>query len=532
MLLFNIIKKISKKVLCNVLIIEAALCLIFIVFPTQAYLLHAETLQFPSVKVNLAEKNAVGNKISVAGAKNEYLILTFKVNGGDPSFFKTQVTGTGSESQIKINFYQVVSAPVRSPDAFQPDALFSLEQGPLKVAPVSDVWAIIKISPSTPRGVHNFELVLSDNKASFRQPLEIKVWNFALPQDLPIPILANTFVSKNIYDRYGGNSHAQFDLKVKAILRSMREYKINSIGTFYPFPAKQFLNNKKVEDFPGFEHLLRYVVNDLNYRFFRVPTLGGAKEIGNPGNDWASQAKIFYPAFADYLRRHQLENRAIIKVIDEPKPQYYGKVIQAYSLIKSLVPNIKTESAGRAPVPDFAKIINIWVSYAQSYDPQAINQARSMGQEVWLYANKMHGIDQPLINQRIIGWYVYRYKFQGYLLWGVDKWEVDPWTQGARVRGTSLRRGTFYYPNPETGMPIPTTRLEALRRGWQDYQYLDLLAKAAQTGRVQPAEYQQIRQRVNAATEGLNNQTPRVSWAELEDLRLRIGELLDRAAGR
>jgi hypothetical protein len=80
-------------------------------------------------------------------------------------------------------------------------------------------------------------------------------------------------------------------------------------------------------------------------------------------------------------------------------------------------------------------------------------------------------------------------------------------------------------------MPLPTLRLEAMRRGWEDYQYLVLLQKAAMQGKVEAAAYALIQEKITAVAGNLKNDNPKVSWQQLEDLRLQIGELLDRADG-
>jgi hypothetical protein len=135
------------------------------------------------------------------------------------------------------------------------------------------------------------------------------------------------------------------------------------------------------------------------------------------------------------------------------------------------------------------------------------------------------------VHQRLIGWLLYRYQFSGYLLWGVNFWPNDPWTTEP---GTAdyMRRGTFYYPHPQTGLPVPTLRLESLRRGLQDYQYLQLLAEARQKGLVAQATFAHIEQRLLVLTKDFQSNDFQVPMQELESLRLQIGELLDRLGHR
>jgi hypothetical protein len=81
-------------------------------------------------------------------------------------------------------------------------------------------------------------------------------------------------------------------------------------------------------------------------------------------------------------------------------------------------------------------------------------------------------------------------------------------------------------------MPVPTTRLEALRRGFQDYQYLALFAQAYQQGLAPRERYEAIRARVDRLTEHLAKNPFPGSMAELEALRLEIGELLDQTGAK
>jgi hypothetical protein len=494
----------------------------------EAYSQPLETKQYSHIKIDLAGRNLLGNKVLHAGAKDEYIILSFLVSGADGPSLKVQARGPASGVPIPFSFYRVCSAPLQNPGGFQPDALFPLGQEPVQRQGVLEVWAIARIPAHIASGLHNYEILFVDRKTSFRQPVEIKVWNFSLPSDLPITILANLFVDKDWLARYGVNSQWQYDETIRAYLRNMREYKINALGKFYPFPVEELKPGKKVEDFPGFDRMLHYAVDDLHYRYFRLPRVPGAKEKGQ-GQDFASRAKTFYPLFMEYLRRNKWEQRAIIKIIDEPKPDTYPQVYQAYSVVKSVAPGIRTESAGREPDPQLAKVINIWVSYGKSYNPGRIAEAKRLGQEIWLYANRLHGIDRPLVQQRVIGWYLYQYDFSGYLLWGMDHWLSDPWGPVRPFDKYRFRRGTFYYPNPRGGMPVPTTRLESLRQGFQDYQYLRLFDEAYRGGKVSPAVFNDISQKVRFVTRDLNALNPPISMQQLEEIRYQIGEVLNRS---
>lgn len=462
----------------------------------------------------------------------EYISCILELN--DLQNWKVGLRKQGKEitGLLSWKIYAIDRAPANLPEKYQADALIPLEQADQinhVAGKTKKVWITIKIAPNAPAGTYHASIYAENGQRKYENELEITIWKFKMPQDIPITIMANSFVRQESYKKYGIITQDEYNKILKKYLAELREYKINALGNFYPFPVNEILQGKKPDDIINYVKMVRYVVDELHYRFFRLPPFGNAKETGPAAAAWQQGATKYYPAFAGFLQRQQLTQRAIIKAIDEPKTKDYSRVIEVYRLIKSLVPEIKTESAGGAPPPEFIGLIDIWVTYAASYDPHAIQEARDKGQEIWLYANKLHGLDQPLVHQRLIGWYLYRYKFQGYLLWGMDEWSQDPWQPSFRIQ--SMRRGTFFYPHPRHGYPIPTTRLEALRIGLQDYLYLTQLEQAARQGKVDAGEYQHIMRKVHQFTENLQALSPQVSWTDLEDLRIRMGKLLDAAAG-
>lgn len=478
---------------------------------------------YPVKGVELAPHGTQGNKLSLVGAKNEYLSLYFRIKKADLATFKVNGAGKIPDNHLSFQFYQVVSAPKNS--KFQADALVPLELKLGDSGQQLDIWMTVKIAASATKGLHNFEVVFTDKNGSYRQPVELKVWNFGLPDDLPITVMAQLYLSRQWFGRYGITSLKQLDQVLREYFRSMRDYKINATVQVYALSIQRVTAGEKVEDLPGYHRMLQYVLNDLGYRHFCVP-LFAARFLLKPGNDFKEKAKIFYPAFAEYLRRHSWEKRAMIYSWDEPTPSEHQAFIKAYDYLKKLAPAFQTLTAGTAPEPDTAKVVDVWVTYAGVYNSQKVEEARSLGQQEWLYANKLHGIDQPLTHQRILGWLLFNYKFTGYLFWGMNCWPEDPWSKEAG-RHDAWRRGTFYYPNPYTGEPLPTTRLEAMRQGLQDYQYLILLQQAHEKGLVDPNKFEAIGARVKVFTRDINALKPPVTMSDLDNLRQEIGETLN-----
>lgn len=526
----RLFKTLRKKYLSYGLVVLLGAIILFCLTGAQRWQRPPEPeKQLPINYVSLSPGSKTGAKLPVAGAKNEYLNLYFRIKGADPASVKLSVRKKSAPG-VSYTFYQVRPIPFMATSRFHipADALVPLAEGVKGMEPL-DFLVTIKIPGTAASGVHAHELVFADRKGSFSIPLELTVWNFSLPNDLPITIMGNLWGVPKWFAPYGVKTEAQFGQAVKSCLSLMREYKINGLGPkFYPFNAKQVAPGKKVEEqFPGYHKMLSYALNDLQYRYVCLPRLQlGKKEI-QTRNDLLQPAKNFFPLFQGYLRSHGWEGRSINKLMDEPILPYYPSVYESYKLTKDLAPSLKTFCTGRAPDPRLARVINIWAISGRFYNQITVDAARAQGQEIWLYFNRLHMMFSPNASQRLLGWLLFRYKFSGYFFWGMNAWWVDVY--GNEPLPNKLG-GILLYPNPRNGHAWPTTRLEAIRRGLQDYQYLDLLEKARSRGRVDPQAYAELQRRVKQLTDNFRpGMEFRITFREMEDLRNSMGEILNRA---
>ncbi len=493
---------------------------------------------YPLSRLELLERGGQGNPLSVKSAKNEYFLLLFELPGVQANTLTLEVKGKSGSHNLDTQVFQLRPVPGNLPQKFYWDGLVPLNSDLVYPDEPLKVVVRIKVRTGHPHGIFPYELIFRSGKRWGRQPLDLQVWKFALADDLPITILANLWPKQEWFKRYGVASPEAYERVAAAYLRSLREYKVNAIAGFCPFPAEEVAKGRPVTDFPQYTRMLDQVVQ-MGYRYFRLPLLPGAKKVGQPGSRFKEKAAEYYGAFSRYLKAKGWTNKAIVKIWDEPKVMEFPRVVQAYGIVKGSFPEFRTESSGFSPEPDMARVINIWAVHKPFYDPGKIAGARRQGQEIWLYANVLHGPALPPTYQRLTSWYLYRNGFTGYILWAVNYWVVDPWTTpptpGAKQQhGDFYRRGTFYYPHPKTGMPLPTLRLETLRLSWQDYQYFTLLEKAAQQGRLPQAQFKNFQQSLAALTGDLRTPEPKASagtrWGEMEALRQKIGEWLHTAA--
>ena len=94
---------------------------------------------------------------------------------------------------------------------------------------------------------------------------------------------------------------------------------------------------------------------------------------------------------------------------------------------------------------------------------------------IW-YHNEFYTTNRTALNARLVGWFTWRYQFEGYLIWSINYWASgNPWEE-SRLDGD----GYLIYPNPAgKGKPCSSIRWELLREGIEDYDYFVLLKKRA-----------------------------------------------------
>jgi len=137
--------------------------------------------------------------------------------------------------------------------------------------------------------------------------------------------------------------------------------------------------------------------------------------------------------------------------------------------------------------------VDIWVLLPkmERKGRQMVRQVLQKGDEVWSYNCLVQDPDSPKwqidfspINYRIQpGFLNQSLGITGLLYWGVDAWNDDPWedTESYKKGGYSFPgEGMLVYPGAAGGVdgPLPSMRLKWLRKGVEDYEYVEMLKRA------------------------------------------------------
>lgn len=199
------------------------------------------------------------------------------------------------------------------------------------------------------------------------------------------------------------------------------------------------------------------------------------------------------------LRKHGLSKLAYVYGFDE-RPAAYDDLIKGIcKFVKERYPEVSTfTTAGymyhkRKDTPaGYQDWMDWYCPLTSVYEPELSDKLRALGKQVWWcvccgpqypYAN-FASMDYPSIEGRLLSWMTFGYQADGLLYWHVNLWNqnklldtTDPyldWKPACIANMTG--DGCLTYPTPAG--PVSSIRLENVRDGLEDYDYLSLLADA------------------------------------------------------
>jgi hypothetical protein len=309
-------------------------------------------------------------------------------------------------------------------------------------------------------------------------PLDIHVWDFALPDGTHLRNAFSFHVphAKRIYgDRWNRRLEA----------------------AYYDFLLDHRLNIDHLyrSDPPDLDVLKHGVARGMNA--FNVINLGKGKT--KKMNEICDKLDRVVPA----LKRAGLFKYAYVYGFDEVTEDRFPDVRRAFGRIHDRYPGLPTMttafdfSFGRRT--GLRDAVDIWVPLTEWYDPREAAALRAEGRDMWWYicVSPHHPyanffVEYPAIEPRLLtGAMSYKYHTGGFLYYMTDKWDhnKDPITAGPYTKWdpnsytnsrneTANGDGSLLCPGPDG--PLSTIRLENIRDGFEDYEYLCLLRDCVQ----------------------------------------------------
>ncbi len=225
---------------------------------------------------------------------------------------------------------------------------------------------------------------------------------------------------------------------------------------------------------------------------------------------WAAQQAEFVRAHAQECGRLKMPREVFVYGSDEPRAWQYPFLAAAYDAIHEAAPGYPImQTIGDREPTALVGHVDIWCPLTRALESPFYAQRRKAGDRVWTYvccgptppyANFF--IDQPPTAHRVLFWQAWQHGATGFLYWCMTYWlglprPVDSaeYFPKIPIRLKDLRTyksfrvngdGLLIYPGADKS-PWPSVRLEIIRDGIEDYEYLALLSRLLKRARSLPA---------------------------------------------
>jgi len=375
---------------------------------------------------------------------------------------------------------------------FWPDVLIDFQQScDAQVGEHVSFWVNVSTSSETPPGAYEGTITVA---AAGCEPIHVRlyvhVWDFALPQGTHLPN-AFTYREETMPKFYG-------DKWTKELARKYND----------------FLLDHRL----NIDHLYRRDLPNIDLMAYGVSKGMTAFNLGAPlRRVGAGKEPPGVREYIDALKKKGLFDEAYVYGYDEANEEKFPQIRQVFGGIHKIWPDLKTMTT--AYDPSFGQdtglrdVVDIWCPLTEWYDLDERNKLRTEGKYMWWYtcivpvhpyANWF--IEYPAIESRLLmGAMTYKYQADGFLYYLINLWRnnrepisAGPYTKWdpasfleyrdphnkKRLTMTGNGDGLLIYPGPDG--PLSSIRLENIRDGLEDYEYLYMVQQIADRVRQSP----------------------------------------------
>lgn len=348
--------------------------------------------------------------------------------------------------------------------------------------------------------------ILSEGHILKKIPLKVTVWNFEL-SDRP-------------------NLTALFDLRegpgwkflnedtILEWYKFMSEYRVCA-NYIYPPPIMKYKNGEVTLDTEKFDKVASYYFEELKMKTAYLPnqfySFGHAfppkKFMGfdYPTDEFKDAYQKCLKALWEHLKEKGWEKNFILYISDEPhfyNPKLGKRVIEQMinlcKIIHEAVPDIKIYSSTWQYVPEWDGYLDVWGAGSHgSFPVKEMEKQLKKGKMIWFTTDgHMCITTRYCAIERLLPYYCFKYGVSGYEFWGFNWWTFDPFKFGWHKFRPHLTHpedtpkavrfpsgdGFLTYPGWLIGEkgPLSSIRLEQIREGMEDYEYMLILKKLIQ----------------------------------------------------
>jgi hypothetical protein len=462
---------------------------------------------------------AASREWSLAAAKSEVEACQLVLRSDKPvssvtvsvsAFQHAEGRGSFKPELFKVEYVPVKKERIPFPDPLPPLA------GPIALQPrqAQPIWISVRVPKDAAAGIYRATAKVEAGTWKSELPLSILVWNFALP-DTPASATAFGLGPDHIAERHGV---AKDSPEARALHKKYYELMLDHRVSPQTLPV-DLMSSEAVP-----------YLNDPRMTSYCIPYLAADDRL---------------KALVRRLIDGGWFGKGYFYVVDEPASRAaYDQFIAVNDRLRRIEPRYRIVAPFWSN-PDFdAKLkskdlmlgrIGIWCPHLDYLGSEPgfrefLKGRENAGESIWWYVcnnprepyNNLQ-IDMAAMSHRTLPWQQKREGLRGLLYWSVNWWDKkfvnDPWQDMDTIGTGFYGDGSLLYPGKNVGVdgPVSSLRLEVLRDGLEDFDYLALadrllgpeaarayVAKVARTlsdYERDPMKLEQVRRELGAAIE-------------------------------
>lgn len=406
-----------------------------------------------------------------------------------------------------------------------PDALPPLDK-PLDLAAEKNqpLWVLVHVTKDAAAGDYTGSLKLTAEGWNATVPIRLHVWNFALPEKNHIATSFRGEINEEYLQvKTEADKRRAWDLLWQAFadhrISSRNPTPMDPIQVKFDYEA----NPPRVDiDFTAFDAAMTRAVEKYHFTHFNVPVIGlggrhsmtgeerphlGPFEVNTPEYEALLASQV--QQIEKHLREKGWLDMTYVYWCDEPDRDIYSLVQAGVEKLKKYAPGLNTFITLNRADSSLDGLFDIRCPVSPHYNQAIADARRANGVEYWWYICCgpkapfcSTFIDHPAAELRTWLWQTWQRNIVGILIWHTTYWRTraDGWDNPYEdpmcyVKGfhPMERRyfgngdGRFFYPPPKAAQPglsgtdpvveppVSSIRVEMLREGIEDYEFLWLL---------------------------------------------------------
>ena len=410
--------------------------------------------------------------------------------------------GTDIDLKVRlVDYVEVTEASHGDGEAgLQPDPLLPFR--PFRLEGTRSLWVDARVPRDAKAGLYSGSVTLKGKARKINAKVQLRVYDFALPFP-PKLVTAFGLYEKPMRDMYGN----RYDEMLQRYRENLWAHRITHLAfpaTDIPVPDITVRNDGEVElDYARFDEAINENIRrGMNALEVPLPARYNKKEKKLESEYGLPTIEKIMTAMQKHLEDKGWVDMAYFFLVDEPGRDDITPFKELQEMTRRAAPKIRRrldmgygaygakpgQSIDKAQYRKLAGLVEIWVPHIDCVDQEFLEEEQEKGNEVWWYicCSAKHPypnclIDYPVLDSRVPFWMMYDAGVTGYAYWTVNWWNEDPFANPlsyAKANGD----GMFIYPGKDG--PIDSIRWEATRDGFEDFEYLALLAEKIKAAEV------------------------------------------------